>query len=265
MSRPTTAPEWASDTNFPAGTDAWSATATKLEPTSGEKGTGAIPQTGFGAQKLNWLLANKADWINHLESVITGAGMLLRDDFTGTAIDTGKWETTAAGAATIAIFDDSAAGGYGSIRLTAGATAVDIAKLRTANLGITTGDFIFRVRVKGSDVQSSTFEYGFMHDSAAAKQIYVKEVAGPNIDLYVGAASAYGSGDGLDSAVYKDIIVLRISGTLYYYASDGTLLYSAANATDLSGSRFQVKMTGNGGSAGTSEIEVDMAMAWIAR
>lgn len=83
MARPVDAPEWSSDANYPAGSDAWSATPTKVEPTNGEKAVGAIPQTGFGAQQLNWLIANLGDWINHLDGLDVTR---VREDWVGKAI-----------------------------------------------------------------------------------------------------------------------------------------------------------------------------------
>lgn len=68
MSRPTTTPEWSTDAAYPAGADPWSGTDTKVEPTSGVKATGAVPQVGFGAQQFNWLVDNLSNWINYLDA-----------------------------------------------------------------------------------------------------------------------------------------------------------------------------------------------------
>ncbi len=69
MSRPTSNPDWATDAAYPAGSDDWSAQPNKVEPTSGMKGTGFIPQDEMGADYLNWLLGNHADWIAYLDAI----------------------------------------------------------------------------------------------------------------------------------------------------------------------------------------------------
>jgi hypothetical protein len=70
MSRPTSSPDWSTDTNFPAGSDPWSATPTRVEPSSGEKADGFTPGVAPEAQVVNFLVGNHGDWINHHEDAI---------------------------------------------------------------------------------------------------------------------------------------------------------------------------------------------------
>jgi hypothetical protein len=63
MAKPTDIPTWATDTNYPAGTDAWSGTATKVEPTSGQKAAGWEPGQRPPAQYQNWWMGLVSDWI----------------------------------------------------------------------------------------------------------------------------------------------------------------------------------------------------------
>lgn len=51
------APSWSSDTNFPAGASAWSATPTKVVPSGGQIAGGFVPATKPPATWINWLLA----------------------------------------------------------------------------------------------------------------------------------------------------------------------------------------------------------------
>lgn len=53
-SKPTDLPVWATDTNYPAGAEAWSATPIKVEPLSGDQAAGWTPRQKPPAQTLNW-------------------------------------------------------------------------------------------------------------------------------------------------------------------------------------------------------------------
>lgn len=91
MSRPTVLPEWATDTDYPSGTDDWSSQPTKVEPSSGEKGTGFIPQDEMAADKLNFILGNHADWIVYLESITGRFGDGSDGDVVLDGVNTFSW------------------------------------------------------------------------------------------------------------------------------------------------------------------------------
>lgn len=61
--------EWATDTNYAAGADPWSGTATKVEPTSQTKTKGYVPEQPASAQQTNWALATLADTVNALGAI----------------------------------------------------------------------------------------------------------------------------------------------------------------------------------------------------
>ena len=69
MARPTDDITWASDTNYPAGSDPWDGQPTTAEPVSGRKATGWEPKKKPGAQQLNWMMRGYARWIQWLVSV----------------------------------------------------------------------------------------------------------------------------------------------------------------------------------------------------
>jgi hypothetical protein len=69
-SRPGATPSWATDANYPAGTDPWSATPTRVEPDAAQKGTGNVPATRPPAQHHNWLQGLIADWIGYFAAII---------------------------------------------------------------------------------------------------------------------------------------------------------------------------------------------------
>src|SRR6185295_12739707 len=72
MRAPSDPPDWATDANYPAGSDPWSGTPTKSAPDAGKIATGFVPDTDQAAEEVNWILANHADWINYL----AGGGLL---------------------------------------------------------------------------------------------------------------------------------------------------------------------------------------------
>jgi hypothetical protein len=61
----TTIPRCATDTNFPAGSDPWSALATKVAPSSGMQTQGRVPDEPSSAEEENYYTAHFAD--SHLE------------------------------------------------------------------------------------------------------------------------------------------------------------------------------------------------------
>ena len=64
MSFPPTPKEWASDTNYPAGSDPWSGTATKANLTAETKARGMTPEGPFSAQQANRALHDLTEATN---------------------------------------------------------------------------------------------------------------------------------------------------------------------------------------------------------
>ena len=83
MSNP---PNWASDANFPAGSDPWSATPTKVAPSGGQIAAGVAPRAKLPAQWFNYIL--QAIYTAVVEKVIgpgsaTDNGVVRVDGTTG--------------------------------------------------------------------------------------------------------------------------------------------------------------------------------------
>lgn len=67
VTRPTTIPSWSTDANYPAGSDPWSATPTRVEPDAGDKAAGFDPGEKPPAQWFNWLLGVLANWVAYFD------------------------------------------------------------------------------------------------------------------------------------------------------------------------------------------------------
>lgn len=68
MARPTDAPDWATDVNFPAGGDPWSGQPNKVTPSAGEVQVGFEPKQRPPAEFHNYIWNNHGQWINYLSS-----------------------------------------------------------------------------------------------------------------------------------------------------------------------------------------------------
>lgn len=67
MTRPTVAPDFATDTNYPAGADPWSAQPNKISP-GGIVATGFIPATFLDTSHVNFEMNNHGQWLNYLDT-----------------------------------------------------------------------------------------------------------------------------------------------------------------------------------------------------
>lgn len=247
MARPVDAPEWASDTNYPAGTDAWSATATKIEPTAGEKDTGATPLTGFGAQQFNWLLNNHGEWINHLDGINLGTEYLLNDDFNGSTF-TNNW----ASVAVTAQVDDSAAGAFGCAQQ-AGGTG----DLTGPILALGTKNFRLDVRVRVVTAGAGNGSVGLW--IAGASKLSLRWVNSGTDWEYSINAGAYVATGTTWGATYRVLSIRVIDGTAYFYI-DGTLEHSAAYATNLDGAYVRLYSA-----VAAGDVRFDYCKLWVDR
>ncbi len=238
MSRPADAPEWASDVNYGAGADPWSATPTKVEPTDGEKDAGATPLTGFGAQQLNWLLNNHANFLNYLESCIFGGDFQLKDHFYKAALDTAIWTAfSSGGSSDPAIAADGAADGIGAVHpLTAGSGTSSIT---SAAARVGTNDFGIGSRVR---VASSAAIAAFI-----ANNDILLNGGGFEFGFKTGATNWFASTGGTDTdtgtawaATYQDLKAFRVGGVAYFFIN-GVLEHSAANVVNYSDATLRAK------------------------
>ena len=60
--------DWASDANYPAGSESWSATPTRVAPSAGQQAAGVAPEDVLPAQWFNWLFGNIVEAGQALES-----------------------------------------------------------------------------------------------------------------------------------------------------------------------------------------------------
>ncbi|HVJ27421.1 MAG TPA: hypothetical protein VM493_07745, partial [Vicinamibacterales bacterium] len=63
MTRPSDLPEWASGATYATGPDA--GTATKIEPSAGEKADGNVRGTAPSPQKFNWWMNLVSEWVEY--------------------------------------------------------------------------------------------------------------------------------------------------------------------------------------------------------
>lgn len=66
MAQPQFDPSWATDADYPAGSDPWSATPTRVEPSAGFSAAGFAPNTIPAAQHLNYLFGTHAEHLAQL-------------------------------------------------------------------------------------------------------------------------------------------------------------------------------------------------------
>lgn len=89
--------KWSSDTNYPAGSDPWSATPTKVTPSDGEITAGHTPGVPPDAQVENWW-KNRVD--TAIESISSVASFYPAYSYKSTAAGSGHYKVTP-GSATV--------------------------------------------------------------------------------------------------------------------------------------------------------------------
>lgn len=67
MPRPTQLPLWATDANYPAGSDPWAGSPTKVAPTSGDQARGWTPNQEPSPQAFNWWKNLVGQWFTWLD------------------------------------------------------------------------------------------------------------------------------------------------------------------------------------------------------
>lgn len=141
MARPTDpALLWASDTNYPAGGDTWSATPTKVVPSAGVIAAGSVPATKLPAQWFNALLHRLGLWGQYLEEttdphdIAIGGGSFDRED--ASPLEVVRTSTLVGGASGLAIVAPT------------GTTGLATADLQT-RLKVPVGHAITGIRVVG--------------------------------------------------------------------------------------------------------------------
>lgn len=77
MPKPASVPTWATDANFTNGPTGIPGTATKVEPTAGQKAEGWIPKNKVAAQWLNWFKNAVGGWLVYLNTWFNGSDELV--------------------------------------------------------------------------------------------------------------------------------------------------------------------------------------------
>lgn len=257
MTRPLISPVWATDTNYPAGSDEWSATPTKVAPSGGKVGTGVVPDTDFPAQEYNYMVGNHGAWLDHLDGLLMRPDFYLHDDFCGVAVDTGKWVLTGSPSSGANIV----LGVFGATALLAngGTPTMSVA---TSDLPVGTGDFRFVARVMASPSGAGgTIHVGF-HETATPTNSCTFS---PNSSTGYWDIN-YPTGLSLSTGVvYLNSLQFlecrRLAGTLQFLI-DGAIVLSVADATNIAQAIFyaEAHYTLN-----TQLLWVDSLTCWVKR
>lgn len=69
MPKPTSVPTWATNVNYPASSQPWASTATKVQPPSSVQMIGHEPENPVVAQYENWILNLWGQWASFVDSL----------------------------------------------------------------------------------------------------------------------------------------------------------------------------------------------------
>lgn len=148
--------DWATDVNFPAGSDPWSGQPTKVVPAAGESAVGFEPGTEFPSELANYILSNHAAFLAYLDSEVTGGA----DTFTASA---------AAGVPSLL-----AGAGYWALDTT---TEVKYTYLGAANRGTLVFDLSACIGAIGASIEITRVEAMVLSPNSNAMQLAVIEHA----------------------------------------------------------------------------------------
>jgi hypothetical protein len=212
MSRPESLPEWATDANYPAGSDPWSGTPTRVEPSAGEIAAGSTPGTGLAAQLFNWLNGALSEWVTHLDDRV----MLISDHFVS---DPSNVWSTSTGAVV------SSASRAGVYEITSGET------ITTDNIGLSTQEWRFRASILTSALDpGDVVEVGIIGgaNSVSFKNDGTTEWT-PMLNLTPQTPS---TSVAPSTTLWQALTIHVKDGTATFYVDD-TEIYSAAYVTAL--------------------------------
>lgn len=217
--RPTRIPTWATDANYPAGSNPWNATPIKVEPSSGIKAAGHTPDTRPPPQWMNdWQNLVGDGWIDYFDK----RRILIADEFTGDQINRGIWQD-ASGHSGVAVGQDNT--GFGVVFIEA--TAGDANPVVTSQgLFLDTRDFRFRVLQRYTTLNTSgIFQFGFF---TGAAYYSFKSQNG----VFSGRWNAHLNGVDHDTGVapsgtWQLLEIIKRDGDLVFLI-DGAVVYTAA-------------------------------------
>jgi hypothetical protein len=224
---PDVLPEWATDTNYAAGGDPWSGTATKIEPSAGIKAKGQIPETGFQSQHYNWLLHKFYESTRFHREVLCGGGHRVYDDFLHATIQD-LWTLEGNGNESIA--DDSANGAPGSLLLDDSGLAGAAAHVMTPVLVIGTGDFHFAARVR-CGVKDDTFLAGVFTGAFGLASGFYYNASSANWQLSVPGADTV-TAVAVSTVAYQLLEAIRVDGEISFFIDGTAVEENTAETTD---------------------------------
>jgi hypothetical protein len=247
MSRPTVAPDWATNTNHPAGANPWNGQPNKVQPSAGKIAGGFVPGTGMPAEELNERLNNHALWLNYrgleqLDDLIEQRGLFVRDHFVGQSLSTAHFLTPTG---TTSIIDDSANGGSGTLKIDGSGGGTN--QVDTQNVSAGTGDFRLRARLRVTGVGgASSIGFGFRSGGINAAFIIDGPTSTTNWRVLVDGVNTAPNGTAAAvNAAYKEFIIERKGGTLSFTV-DGVVLHSVAHAGNIAGNPMRMQSNSAG-------------------
>lgn len=232
MTRPTSKINWASDANYPAGSDAWSGQPNKVAPSAGKQATGQVPASAFPSPEYNYILNHSGAWRDHHDDLLVGPAVRVKEDFAHANLNSSIWVIN--DGAAITIVDDSASGAFGAVDLeaTVGDPTQDL-RLPTYDVG--TGDYRMECRLRPRTFSTSSGGYMLVGVTSGSNQAYFRA---RSTTLSGRWAFYHGTGptevdSGVVVAGYQTLVIQRLSGVLKAYI-DGVEIFSGANTADMS-------------------------------
>ena len=267
MAAPVVLPDWASGTNYTSGPT--SGNPNKSQPSAGMVTEGFEPKAPLAAEHLNYLLNNHAAWIDYLYTLdpptnvridgIIGRNALLYDDFTGDTVDQGIWK---APTINVALFDDSAGGAFGALRIDA-ITTGGARFIKTENLHIGTADFRLTFIVRDTSGGGGAILAGLASSTAAfTLQLEQRNINASPANWYVKVGTI---GTGIDTGIavtvgYQYLEFIRTAGVVKTYIN-GVLVNTAAYAGTVVPANIIMQSNDSGG--GSGYFFIDMVKFWI--
>lgn len=266
-SRPTVAPDFATDADHPAGVDDWSGKANKVQPSAGRIGSGFTPGEKLPTEWLNWILNNHGSWLDYAIGIQDGRNkdlVVLEDDFTGDSLDRGKWIGPASAAISFPVEDPA----IGACRIDTNTSGVN-GSISAQSFKPGTLDFHLTAIIRCTGfATAATYDsllFGLVNLGSPNDTIWMRFVRAPGfIDNVQIAYDAHPSGSEIDSGVapnpanFSTYEIIRQGSTLTFLI-DGVQVHQAITFTrDLADTQLTVSTT----AIGTSGIfDVDLVRA----
>ncbi len=241
-------PEWATDDNYAAGTDPWSGTATKIEPSAGVIAKGQIPQTGFSSQVYNWLLNKSGQHHVLLKEILYRNGVYISHEFSHGTTPDNSWDLS--GAATETLVEDTGSYG-GSLDLDSTGVA-DSSIEQKYNMRIGTSEFWFSARSRYVSAKAGIYRIG-LWSGTAGQRIYFQYDTG-SVNWKVVENSNTTTTSTATAVTYQVLDIFRLDGTVYF-AVNGTVVHSNANTVNLSDIAIRVANDTTGGTEPRNRVD----------